>query len=177
GRTVPTLAVEDLAVFLAAHGTMHGWGRLRWVCDFAELLRKHQSMAWMTTFDRSQRAHSARPLLLAIYLASNLLDAPVPAELVARARNNSAVQKLGGKAKVAMLQPTSQGYLKEFLQGLNTYDLLGHRIWAVATLIVSPTVNDYQAMPLPKSLWGVYHLIRPSRLLGRIARMLRALLK
>src|SRR5262249_44960393 len=33
GRTVPTLAQEDLVLFLAAHGTMHGWGSLIWVCD------------------------------------------------------------------------------------------------------------------------------------------------
>src|SRR5262249_55499649 len=40
GRTVPTLAHDDLALFLAAHGTKEGWRSLGWVCDFAEFLRK-----------------------------------------------------------------------------------------------------------------------------------------
>jgi len=105
------------------------------------------------------------------------LDAPAPAELVDKARSNRAVRALAEKSELAMLRPPSEGDLGEFLQGLNTHDLLRDRIWPVATLLVTRTVNDYQAMPLPKSLWGAYHLIRPFRLLGRIVQMLIALLK
>ena len=159
GRTVPTLALEDLALLLAAHGTMHGWESLVWLCDFAELVRQHQGIDWRAIFDRAQQARSSRPLLLATFLAFTLLDAPVPAELVDKARSNRAVRALAEKTQLAMLRPTSEGDLGEFLQGLNTHDFLRDRIWPVATLLVTRTVNDYQAMPLPKSLWGVYHLI------------------
>lgn len=174
GRTVPTLAQEDLVLFLAAHGTMHGWGSLIWVCDFAEFLHKNQGIAWSTIFDQAQQAHSSRPLLLAIFLASTLLDAPAPAELLAKARDNSAVRALAEKVKFGMLHPASQRVLEEFLQGLNTHDLLRHRLWPVATLLMTRTVNDYSAMPLPKALWGLYYLTRPFRLAGRAAHMLRA---
>ena len=177
GRTVPTLALEDLALLLAAHGTMHGWESLVWLCDFAELVRQHQGIDWRKIFDRAQQARSSRPLLLANFLAFTLLDAPAPAELVDKARSNRAVRALAEKSELAMLRPPSEGDLGEFLQGLNTHDLLRDRIWPVATLLVTRTVNDYQAMPLPKSLWGAYHLIRPFRLLGRIVQMLIALLK
>jgi Uncharacterised nucleotidyltransferase len=177
GRTVPTLALEDLALLLAAHGTMHGWGGLVWLCDFAELLRQHQGIDWRALYDRAQQARSSRPLLLATFLAFTLLDAPAPAELIDKARTNRGVRALAEKTQLGMLRPTSEGDLGEFLQGLNTHDLLRDRIWPVATLLLTRTVNDYQAMPLPKSLWGVYHLIRPFRLLGRIVQMLRAFLK
>ena len=40
GRTVPSLAHDDLALFLAAHGTKEGWRSLLWLCDFAEFLRR-----------------------------------------------------------------------------------------------------------------------------------------
>ena len=84
GRTVPTLAHDDLALFLAAHGTKEGWRSLIWVCDFAELLRKYQDIDWVAVLDRAQRSHSSRPLLLAIVLASTLLDAPAPVALIDR---------------------------------------------------------------------------------------------
>ena len=78
GRTVLTLAHDDLALFLAAHGTKEGWRSLIWVCDFAEFLRKYQDIDWVAVLDRAQRSHSSRPLLLAIFLASDLLGAKAP---------------------------------------------------------------------------------------------------
>src|SRR3974390_983227 len=82
GHTVPTLAHDDMALFLSAHGTKEGWRSLVWVCDFAEFLRKYQDIDWMAIFDRAQRSHSLRPLLLASTLASTMLNAPVPAVLI-----------------------------------------------------------------------------------------------
>src|SRR5262249_38837956 len=75
-RMVPTLAPDDLALFLAAHGTKEGWGRLLWVCDFAQFLRRYQDIDWMAVLDRAQRSHSSRALLLAVLLSCQLLDAP-----------------------------------------------------------------------------------------------------
>jgi hypothetical protein len=174
GRTIPTLAPEDLAPFLAAHGTMHGWGSLIWVCDFAELLRKHRDIDWHAIFERAQRARSSRPLLLAILLASTLLDAPAPAELLTKAQVNSTVTALASRAQLEMHRSDPSGDFAEFLNGLATHDLVRHRLWPVATLLVTRTVNDHQAMPLPKPLWAIYHLTRPFRLVGKAAQMLKA---
>jgi Uncharacterised nucleotidyltransferase len=177
GRNVPTLAWQDLPLFLAAHGTMHGWGSLIWLCDFAELLHKRQDIDWGIIFHRAERAHSSRPLLLAMFLASTMLDAPAPTELIIKARESSAVQALVEKAHLEMLRPPSQGDLGEFLWGLKTHDLLRHRLRPLTELAVTRTVNDYWAMPLPKTLWGVYYLTRPFRIAGRMAGNLTAFLR
>src|SRR5262249_56355854 len=81
GRTVLTLAHDDLALFLAAHGTKEGWRSLIWVCDFAELLRKYQDIDWVAVLDRAHRSHSSRSLLLATDLAPTLFDPPPPPPL------------------------------------------------------------------------------------------------
>jgi hypothetical protein len=173
GRKVPTFAKDDLALFLAAHGTKEGWRRLNWVCDFAQFLRKHQHIDWAPVLERAHRAHSSRSLLLAIYLAVTLLEAPAPAELIEKARNNPAIVALADKARLRMLSIAPQGELEEFLGGLDTHDQLRHRLWPVATLLTTRTVGDYLAMPLPKSLWGVYYVTRPFRLASKAARMMR----
>jgi hypothetical protein len=171
GHKLPTLARDDLALYLAAHGTKEGWRRLIWVCDFAQLLHKSQSTDWPAVFDRARQSHSSRPLLLAIFLASTLLDAPAPKELVDKAHNNSAVRSLAEKARLRMLRAAPQGELREFLANLNTHDRLTSRFWPVATLLTTRTVGDYQAMPLPKPLWFIYYLTRPFRLAGKIIGM------
>jgi hypothetical protein len=172
GRTVLTLANDDLALFLAAHGTKEGWRSLIWVCDFAELLHNNQDIDWVAVLDRAQRSHSSRPLLLAIALASTLLDAPAPAALIDRAWKNSAVRALAEHAKIRMLRAVPEEELEEFLNSLNTHDRLRHRLWPVATLLTTRTVSDYQAMPLPKSLWGIYYLTRPFRLASKMVKMI-----
>jgi hypothetical protein len=172
GRTVPTLADDDLLLFLAAHGTKEGWRRLIWVSDFAELLRRCQKIDWADLLARARRSHSSRSLLLAIELASTLLDAPAPANLINRARDNSAVRALSEKARGRMLSTVSQGELSEFLNTLNTHDLLRHRIRPVLTLLTTRTVGDYEAMPLPKSLWAAYYLTRPLRLAWKAVKMM-----
>ncbi len=163
GRMVPTLGRDELVLFLAAHGTKEGWRKLIWVCDFAELLRKGENTDWGELLDRAHRAHSARPLLLAFLLASTLLEAPAPAELINKARKDSAVQALAEEARFRMLRTTPLGELGEFVNSLKTHDQLRHRLWPVATLLTTRTVGDYEAMPLPKFLWGMYYVTRPFR--------------
>jgi hypothetical protein len=172
GRRVLTLADDDLVLFLAGHGTKEGWRRLIWVADFAERLRRCQDMDWAELLDRVHRSHSSRSLLLAIDLASTLLDAPAPPNLIGIARANSAVRALSEKARLRMLSTVSQGELTEFLESLNTHDLLRHRLWPVVTLLTTRTVGDHQAMPLPKSLWSTYYLIRPLRLMCKATKMM-----
>jgi hypothetical protein len=171
GRTILTLTHDDLALFLAAHGTKEGWRSLIWLCDFAELLRKYQDIDWVAVLDRAQRSHSSRPLLLAIALASTLLDAPAPTALVDRAQKNAAVRALAEQVKLRMSRAVSQGELADFLGGLNTHDRLRHRLWPVVTLLTTRTVSDYEAMHLPKSLWGLYYLTRPFRLAAKMMRI------
>ena len=172
GRTVPTLVCEDLLLFLAAHGTKEGWRFLKWLCDFGETIRKHQDIDWITLLDRAERSHCSRSLQLAMLLASALLDAPVPQKLIAKARNNSAIRALADKAQRRMLCTAPVGELREFLNGLNTHDRLRHRLWPVARLLTTRTVGDYQAMPLPKSLWSLYYATRPFRLTAKGAELL-----
>jgi hypothetical protein len=170
-RTVLTLARDDLALFLAAHGTKEGWKSLMWVCDFAELL--HSSpVDWVTILDRAQRSKSSRPLLLAIALASTLLGAPAPAALIDRVWKTLRVRKLVEDAKLRMLRTVPEGELEFFLNGLKARDRLRHKLLAIASLLTTRTVGDYEAMPLPKSLWGLYYLTRPFRLAGKMLKVI-----
>jgi hypothetical protein len=169
GRTVPSLAHDDLALFLAAHGTKEGWRRMLWLCDFAEFLRRYQDLDWIAILERAVRSHSTRQLLLAIELAATMLDAPAPAGLLKKARNSSAVQSLARRARERMLLTAPRGSW-EFRFGLSTHDKFLHRLLPIKALLTTRTVGDHQAMPLPKSLWGLYYFTRPFRLAAHAAK-------
>ncbi len=98
-----------------------------------------------------------------------MLDAPAPAELLDQARSSSAVQSLARRAREGMLLTAPKGSW-EFRFGLNTHDKLLHRLLPIKEFLTTRTVGDHQAMPLPKSLWGLYYLTRPFRLAGHVAK-------
>jgi len=98
-----------------------------------------------------------------------MLDGPAPAELLDQARSNSAVQSLARQARERMLLTAPRGSW-EFRFGLNTHDKFRHRLLPIKALLTTRTVGDHQAMPLPKSLWGLYYLTRPFRLAAHVAK-------
>jgi hypothetical protein len=172
GRPVLTLAHDDLALFLAGHGTKERWRSLVWVCDFAEFLRKYQDIDWVEISDRAQRSHSSHPLLLAIFLASDLLGAAAPLLLINEARSNPSVRELAKQAKLRMLQPEAETEVGKFLGGLRTHDRLRHKLSSIVTLLTTRTVGDSEALHLPKFLWGAYFFTRPFRLTAKAVKMI-----
>lgn len=80
GRRVPTLAMPDLFVFLAVHGTGHGWCRLKWLADFAALADANPAHldAWLAHADRMG---ALRPAATGMMLARDLLGVAVPAAI------------------------------------------------------------------------------------------------
>jgi len=80
--SVSTLCREDMFLALCLHGTKHRWGRLKWLLDIAELLRKAETLDW----SRVEEMASSRPAArasgsLGVLLARELLEIPVPAKL------------------------------------------------------------------------------------------------
>jgi hypothetical protein len=82
------------------------------------------------------------------------------------------VRKLVEDAKLRMLRTVPEGELEFFLNGLKARDRLRHKLLAIASLLTTRTVGDYEAMPLPKSLWGLYYLTRPFRLAGKMLKVI-----
>ena len=170
GRTVPSLAHDDQALFLAAHGTKEGWRSLLWLCDFAEFLRRYQDLDWIAILERAARSHSSRQLLLAIELATTMLDAPAPAELIEKARNSSAVQSLARRARVRNASESSQRKLGITLRAQHPRQVSAQ---AVADQGVSDDTNRRRSpgnaiADLPSVL---AYLTRPFRLASHVAKM------
>ena len=71
-----------------------------------------------------------------------------------------------------MLHPGTETEFGQFLSGLRTHDRLRHRLLPIVTLLTTRTVGDYEAIPLPKMLWGRVLFYRPFRLTAKAVEMI-----
>jgi hypothetical protein len=83
---VRVLSPEDTLLHLAIHRTRSAL-RLRWVVDIAELLRRQGSgLDWSAYLERARLAGARTASWVVLGLAGDLLDAPVPAEVMSELR-------------------------------------------------------------------------------------------
>ena len=164
GREVPCLSPEALLLFLCVHGTKHMWSRLQWLGDVARLVQK--PLDWDAVLELAEEAGCMRPLLLGLSLAHELLEAPVPEDILQRARATQAVQARAGQVVLRLMRiPPSepQGWeLTAFNARLaeRAWDKLRH----TAALLKAPTDQELEWFLLPQWLFFLYYPLRAARL-------------
>ncbi|MBV8571793.1 MAG: nucleotidyltransferase family protein [Acidobacteriaceae bacterium] len=96
---------EHQLLLLAAHGCRHGWDSLKWICDVAELVCVPQ-LDLQAALTRAKDLGCYRMVSLALLLAADFLDAPVPSAIL-RDISTPALRPLieGVRSKVLSLQP------------------------------------------------------------------------
>jgi hypothetical protein len=173
GREVHALAGEDLLLVLCAHGAKHLWSCLGWVCDVAELVRAEPAMNWAAVAEEARSLRCERILLLGLALAHDLLQAPVPEDLLRRARGVPAVRALAARVAKQMFR-WADGRAWGLENGL--FQLrVRERPWDglryALSLALVPTVADWTALRVPDSFSFLYYLLRPVRLAGKYGRL------
>ncbi len=74
--TVP--AEQQNLLYLAIHGSLHRWARLKWLCDIAALAERRGVEQLGRDVEVAKSIGAARPLELSLYLAGLILNAPCP---------------------------------------------------------------------------------------------------
>jgi hypothetical protein len=94
GVDTPSLEPTDLLIVLCVHGCKHAWETLKWIVDIAELLRGKSQIDWALLRTRAREMGAAVMLEVGLVLAHDLLQAPVPAELLETARQRPRTMTL-----------------------------------------------------------------------------------
>jgi Uncharacterised nucleotidyltransferase len=86
GVDARVLSAEDTLLHLAIHRSRSAL-RLRWVCDIAELVRRHgETLDWDDLLVRAQAAGAKTSLYVVLKLSGELLGAPPPPSVLSRLR-------------------------------------------------------------------------------------------
>ncbi len=169
GRMVPTLDPETLAIYLIGHGAKEGWKSLGWVCDVAEFYVRCPEVDWAGLFHRLDRGGRVR-LQVGLLLATKLLGVGVREDVLNDASGDA---KVGSQLAFALRRLASAAEPMDpradfSLAGAGICRSFRERARALWLLAVTRTASDYNAIPLPRPLWRLYHLIRPFRLAFKI---------
>lgn len=163
------LPAEVELLVMCVHGTKDLWARLLWVCDVAELIRKHDDLDWNRVISFSRTSGSLRMLFLGLLLSKNLLDAPIPEEVMKDVDADPMVGRLATKAEERVFKGSngSFGYLKNLVFYFKVRERLRDRIQYCRRLATVITPEDRTFLSLPKFLSPLYYLIRPIRLMKK----------
>lgn len=174
GAMVRTLCAEDTLLALAVHGSKHGWSRLCWVADIADLLRVRE-LDWDVVLREAERLGVMRMVRVALRLAAQVnpgMRADLPLNTIAE---QQAVDGLAGEFWRA-LQYEPQRYTQEswryFLMMPRLRERGGDRLRFVWRLLATPETGEWKLVSLPDSLYGLYYPLRGLRLAMKLLRRL-----
>ncbi len=168
GGEVSLLSDEDTLLMLCLHGTYHLWTRLGLVCDVARFLEARAEMDLPEVLRKAEEHGLRRDFLLGLALARDLLGAEVPAGIGGEVEKDRAVGTLRAHVLSSLFRrgAGSPGFLETGWFHLKQIDRFAEKAGYVLTRALMPTVEDWERLPLPDSLYFLYFLVRPLRLLG-----------
>lgn len=164
-----TFAPEDLLIILCVHASKDLWERLIWVTDVAELIAAHKDLDWEQVVKEARRFGVRRMLLLGLFLAHDLLSTELPKDVLDQVRAEPVVRTLAGKIRGRLFQDAAApaSPIAEYLFHFKLHETPLEK--ASFTFRFATTTNpaDWNAVRLPDSLFFLYYLLRPLRLLRR----------
>ncbi len=164
-----TLPADVELIVMCVHGTKDQWARLLWVCDVAELIRKNDGLDWNRVISLSSTSRSLRMLFLGLLLAKDLLDAPIPEEVMKNVDADPMVGRLATKTEERIFKGSNGSFpiLENLLFYFRARERLKDRIQYCLRLATAITPEDRTFFSLPKFLSPLYYLIRPIRLMKK----------
>ncbi len=177
GHSFNGLARNELLLYLCMHGTRHGWERLGWVCDVAELLRSNPDFDWPTVITQAHLLGCERALMLALLLADELLDADIPVEIRQKIQNDADLKFISANAREWFFrQPgdshkLSDWYLYHLSMKERSRDKVRlhlHYHLRYLRLALTPNQKDHKLVLLPASFSFLYYVVRPVRLANEL---------
>lgn len=173
GERTQVVAFEDLLPFLCAHGAKHHWERLFWIVDIAEIVSAEPRIGWEQILKQTAANGSWRILALGLYLAQNLIEAPLPSEVATAINSDPGVGKLARQVGTWLFNedhrlksgswPETQFYLLSKENWVDRFAYVQH----LARINLAPSDKDLAFVKLPKPLNFLYPAIRPVRWLAR----------
>jgi hypothetical protein len=166
GIEVSTFSAEDTLLTLCVHGVFHLWDNLEWICGVAEMVRGHEKMDWGLVMERARALRNERTLFCGLFLARDLLQAPVPEAVALRMEAFPQSRALARQACQRLFREdkAEPGAREKALYHTKALDLARSRASYYFRLATIPNQADWSFLPIPLSLFFLYYAIRPIRL-------------
>jgi hypothetical protein len=176
GHSIPTFSPEMTLVILTLHhGGKDTWLHLRNVLDLCLLVRNHPDLDWEVVRSQLRKIGMERILFLGLWLGDQLFQLGVPNSVKESIETPSiqrlAIDRLQRWDQPGGIRTSDLQYLRQLLGfHFRTRDRWVDRFGVVfrhLSLIFRPNERDFQFLPLPSWLQGLYIVVKPIRLLRK----------
>jgi hypothetical protein len=161
-----------LLLVLAVHAAKHAWGRLIWLCDIAQIL-KRENLNWDGVQGRAQEFGIERILHITLLLANRFLGMEIPVAMERVVIADRAANKLADEIADGITSGAYYGELQisYFRLMMRLRERKMDRVRFLARLTFTPGPGEWEAVKLPRVLFPLYRVVRLARLAGRFAQM------
>jgi hypothetical protein len=163
GRGMKALSDEDLLLVLSLHAAKHVWGRLIWLCDIAQILRRG-NLDWAWVRGQARELGIERILDVTLLLLNHLLGVEIP--VIEDRAAQALAQEIGARMAFGVAYDSAQ--VSYFRLMMRLRERRWDRLRFLARLVFTPGPGEWEAVPLPRLLSPLYRVVR----LGRLARKL-----
>ncbi len=142
------------------------------MCDIALLVEKYPHLDWAQVVTQAKAAGAQRILLIGLSLASNLLEARVPAavpkSLDQNKRSSNLIRNL--TERIFSSDTREPVTLNDQFQTLHLKmrERFADQFRYCLRVAFTPGTGEWGLISLPPSLYFLYYLLRPFRLVGKI---------
>jgi Uncharacterised nucleotidyltransferase len=162
---------DDLILMLCIHGAKDCWEKLEWVCGLAEVVRADPELDWDDLLKRAKDAQATGVVSLGLLLAHDLLEAPIPVNIVRKLRLRSR-EGLTDQivARFFTDSSTSFSLAQRLRLHLELMDSISEKARYCLRLSLTTTPVDWEMISLPESASFLYYPLRALRLLKKYGR-------
>lgn len=170
-KNVETLSLKNTIFFMCMHGAKHCWNQLKWIVDLAYICKSLSENTLLTIIEQARQIGLFRQVSLGLLLAKQLVDLALPYKIMQIIEKDSQIQALVSQVKENMfVEAPASTQIESYIFYLRTRERWQDRLLYLIDIIFLPKTPDWLAISLPESLFFLYFLIRPIRLLYNLIR-------
>jgi len=168
--SVRAFSPAERLLVLCVHGGKHRWESLGWLVDVAELLRGAPEADWNGIARHARMLGCGRRVGVALALARDLLGAKLPPAALACV--DAPAERLASRLRTLVLapEPAIPPQLLALRLALAMHEGIRPRLRHALEAVFHPTLVEWLRWPLPRALFGLYPLLRVSRLVTKYGR-------
>ncbi len=170
-RCLKTPSSEDLLLILSVHAAKHVWGRLIWLCDISQIL-KRENLNWDWINSQAYALGIERILHITLLLTNHFLGTPIPEPIEHAVIADKAAQVFAGKIAIAVAAGVTyeEEKLSYFRLMMSLRERRADRLRFIARLTFTPGPGEWGAVRLPRFWFPLYRIVRLARLAARFVR-------
>ncbi|MBY0549703.1 MAG: nucleotidyltransferase family protein [Candidatus Obscuribacterales bacterium] len=165
GNQIPVFEPSMNFLYLARHAAKHGWTHLRWIADLVALAESRE-FDFEALLQFATRYEYRRFVLFALELVRRCPGTRLPDSVVSAIEVDPAVRQQAEFIWQQLFIEERDLTAKECLAHLSALEDSRFRAMRIyADAFATPTLRDWEQSPLALPLFGLFHLLRPMRLL------------